>query len=609
MEKYIAGAEEQKDNAGTGNTKNQTKPVIVTNNSTGKPLENIIKLEANANTSFAIDASGNAYGWGDASSWASGYVRRAKLLNTVANVIDITSKYVLSGDGEVYSLKEQTKLPLVGKVVELDEGTDHIVMLTEAGNAYSIGDNTYGQLGNGNNVPSPNTLVAVRRNETDIFENIREIKAGDKFTVIITNDKKVYTVGINDDNELGVENTQLLDRNLPKQNLNCSNMIFASAGDNHVTVVKEDGTVYSWGNGKLGQLGNRKNKNSITPVMVGDYIIRTNTNKVVLGVDAETIVEGYVDYFNIFNNNVININYNSKDNSVAELTKPQSEEVTSGKIGIKITGKKVGTTIVTANQVGSGNVGVIQVEVIAKGETIEPNVITNGSHTISLRVDGKVFTWGDNEYGQLGTGNTQNHDEPVEVNFPEGTIITQIAAGEYHNVALDKDGNVWTWGRNNYYQIGKKGDKQVTPYKVTGLPKVIKIAAGSNNTMVITENNELYGWGFNAYGDLGLGNYLNKVLVTKVPGIKDIIDISGGKGHFIALSRAGEVYTTGSNLYGQLGIGENTETHKINEFTKLEITDKIGTISAGDLSNLATTVDGQVYSWGSNIYGQCRYRR
>ena len=148
--------------------------------------------------------------------------------------------------------------------------------------------------------------------------------------------------------------------------------------------------------------------------------------------------------------------------------------------------------------------------------TISPNVITNGSHTISLRTDGKVFTWGDNTYGQLGNGTVKTSDEPVEVTFPEGTIITQIAAGENHNVALDSNGNVWTWGRNNNYQIGNTRANQYTPYKVSNLPKVIKISAGNNNTMVITENNELYAWGLNAYGDLGLGTYTNKVLPKKV---------------------------------------------------------------------------------------------
>ena len=588
---------------GIGSGYNHESPVVVTD-IYKKQLQDIVKVEAGENVSFAITSKGKVYAWGN------GYSSRAQLLDLPENAVDITSKYVLTGDGKVYDISTKEQLSIVGKIVDLDEGTNHTVMLTNDGRAYAIGDNTYGQLSNGNNVPSETSPVAVRKDSENIFTGIKEIKAGDKTTVIVTTDGKVYACGMNDNNELGIENKEILDVNTPQENKNIENVISANIGVNHVVAIKENGEVYAFGYGKNGELGNRNDNNSITPVMVGNDIIRTNTNNVVLKVNQQTTIEGYVDYFNIFNNDIKNINYTSKDTSVATLEDIQENDNNdetqneSKKFKIKLSGKKTGTTIVTANQENTDNIGVIQVEVVPETEneiTISPNVITNGSHTISLREDGKVFTWGDNTYGQLGNGTVTTSDEPVEVTFPEGTIITQIAAGENHNVALDSNGNVWTWGRNNNYQIGNTRENQYTPYKVSNLPKVIKIAAGNNNTMVITENNELYAWGLNAYGDLGLGTYTNKVLPKKVKGVHDIIDISGGKSHYIVLNRAGEVFVTGSNLYGQLGIGNN-EIGKINEFQKVEIKDKIGTIDAGDISNIATTVDGYVYTWGGNTY-------
>ena len=593
----------EKGQLGTGSGYSNEEPVVV-KDIYRKQLQDIVKVEAGENVSFAITSKGKVYAWGN------GYSSRAQLLDLPENAVDITSKYVLTGDGKVYNISTKEQLPIVGKIVDLDEGTNHTVMLTNDGKAYAIGDNTYGQLSNGNNVPSETTPVAVRKNSENIFTGIKEIKAGDKTTVIVTTDGKLYACGMNDNNELGIENKEILDVNTPQENKNIENVISANIGTNHVIAIKEDGEVDAFGYGKNGELGSRNDKNSIIPVMVGKDIIRTNTNNVTLKVNQGTTIEGYVDYFNIFNNDIKNINYTSKDTSVATLEDIQENDVNdeaqneSKKFKIRLTGKKTGTTIVTSNQENTDNIGVIQVEVVPETEneiTISPNVITNGSHTISLRTDGKVFTWGDNTYGQLGNGTVKTSDEPVEVTFPEGTIITQIAAGENHNVALDSNGNVWTWGRNNNYQIGNTRANQYTPYKVSNLPKVIKISAGNNNTMVITENNELYAWGLNAYGDLGLGTYTNKVLPKKVKGIHDIIDISGGKSHYIALNRAGEVFVTGSNLYGQLGIGDN-EIGKINEFQKVEIKDKIGTIDAGDISNIATTVDGYVYTWGGNTY-------
>ncbi|MBR0375237.1 MAG: hypothetical protein IJH59_01630, partial [Firmicutes bacterium] len=585
---------------GYGSWADALEPKIVVD-SNDRQLKDIVRIEAGTNVSFAITSKGVAYGWGN------GYGLTAQKINA-QDVVDITSKYYLDGKGDVYSFDTGERISEVGLVAELDEGTDHTVMLTVNQEAYAIGDNTFGQLGNMNNNPSTVTPVALRKDIDNLFDNIKEVKAGDRFTIIVTNDGKIYTVGINNNNELGIENTQIQDRNTIEQTTTIEDAIFVDAGYGFASTITSNGTVYTWGLGTSGQLGNRRNLSSVEPVMVGDYIVRTTTNHVTLGVNEEKYVEGYVDYFNVFTHSEIGITYASKDRSIATLRAPEPNEESTRRFGIRIKGNKIGTTIVTASQDDSTNMGVIQVEVIDSNTGIEPNVVTNGTHTVSLRVDGKVFTWGDNTYGQLGLGTTKPTDEPTEVKFPteEGEAevqIVQIAVGENHTVALDSQGYVWVWGRNNYYQLGGQFEDKTSPYKLTELPKVTKIAAGNNNTMVITEDTELYAWGFNSYGDLGIGSFTNKVSITKVEGIKDIIDISGGRSHFIALNRAGKVFTTGSNLYGQLGI-DTSEIPRANQFTEVEIPEKIGSIDAGELSNITVSVDGHAYVWGGNTYSQ-----
>ena len=583
---------------GQGNGYNQLSPVVVYNTE-GKILEDIVKIEAGDEVSFAINSKGEVYAWG------KNYSSRAQRLNTKENVIDVTSKYILTGDGEVWDIAGENKLVIVGKISEIDEGTDHTVLLAENGLAYAVGDNTYGQLGNGNNVSSIDAAVAIRKNESDLFTGIKQIKAGDKTTVIVSNEGKVYACGMNDCYELGTDDKDILDINIPRQIENFDDNILVAIGTNHVTAVKSNGTVYDWGNGINGELGNRKNKASVEPVVVGDFIVRTTKNHVSMKVGQTETIEGRVEYFNLFTNDIKEINYSSKDSSVADvITNVNSDGIYEA----QITANAIGTTTLIASQTGSSNIGVIQVEVLQEeagqtGIVIEPNVVTTGSHTVSLRADGKVFTWGSNAFGQLGNGTTNDSDEPVEVNFKEGTIITQVAAGEEYSVALDSEGNVWTWGRNNYFQIGHTGGDQYTPYKVGGLPKAIKIAAGNYTTMVITENKELYGWGFNGYGNIGIGSYTNKVTASKVVGFEDVIDVSVGKNHTMTLTSDGNVYVTGSNLYGQLGNG-NEEIFKVNEFTKVNLPDVITTIDCGELSNAVITVNGNVYTWGQNAYGQ-----
>ena len=122
-------------------------------------------------------------------------------------------------------------------------------------------------------------------------------------------------------------------------------------------------------------------------------------------------------------------------------------------------------------------------------------VETNSNHVVTLKTNGTVWTYGNNTYGQLGTGTLENEDEPKQVIFgnseEEQVVIKQVLSGEFHSVALDTEGNVWTWGRNNYYQLGVSNiEYSATPIKVTGIPKVSRIACGNNSVMTITENRE-----------------------------------------------------------------------------------------------------------------------
>ena len=85
------------------------------------------------------------------------------------------------------------------------------------------------------------------------------------------------------------------------------------------------------------------------------------------------------------------------------------------------------------------------------------NVVGGGWHTITLVGNGSLFSWGYNYYGQLGDGTTTDRQSPVSVNMGgvlNGKNITQISAGYYHTIALSTDGFIFSWGENNYGQLG-----------------------------------------------------------------------------------------------------------------------------------------------------------
>ncbi len=588
---------------GNGTTANQVSQATVINIS-GNELSKIIRVEAHGDNSFAINEDGDVWAWG------KDFGNKATKLTDLKNVIDVSTSYFVKADGTAYRMSDLSKLTIVGTVRAMDEGVDHAVFLTTEGKAYAIGSNDYGQLGNGSTDVASTSVVAIRKDENHVFEDVVAIEAGDRYTLIQTADGSVYTTGLNENGRLGLD-LSTINVITPVKNTNISNVILISAGEDHAVVAKQDGTVYSWGKGTIGELGNRMMKDSVTPVMVGPYIIRTDKKNIVIGKNDSTIVKGYVDYFNILNKEVININSISKNTQVARvsnMTATEAEltedEVNAGYKAFKIEGINPGTTNIVLSENKANTNGILQVEVLPEaGITISPMVETASSFVATLKTNGTVWTYGQNTYGELGTGDNVNYDEPQQVIFPEGTVIKQIAVGEYHVAALDTEGNIWTWGRNNFYQLGVSSTSESnTPIKVTGIPKATRITAGTNSVMAVTEDNRLVAWGQNAYGELGNGQNVNKTTPVIIEGVHDVLDVQGGKNHYLVLKTTGELFTTGSNLYGQLGqdIGERT---RINTFNKIPSNLKYGSIAAGQTSNVAITIDGVAYVWGQNTFG------
>ena len=95
-------------------------------------------------------------------------------------------------------------------------------------------------------------------------------------------------------------------------------------------------------------------------------------------------------------------------------------------------------------------------------------IAVGGGHTIVLKSDGTVWTWGYNGFGQLGDGTTTNRTTPVQVSGLTG--VTAIATGGYHTVALKNDGTVWVWGGNQDAELGNVSRmNSLVPIKMNGL--------------------------------------------------------------------------------------------------------------------------------------------
>ncbi len=586
---------------GIGTTGDKELPIEISG------LSNIIKVKAVNNTTFALDNKGIVYAWGE------GYTKIPQKLSINYNVIDISRNYFLADDGKVRTLTGNSEIQLClrqnpdpeileivnEKIVQISEGTNHLLLLSESGKIYSYGDNVYGQLGDGGTLGKTNfisTVVSV--SEGNILENIIEVSAGNRFSLALTNSGKVYAWGINGQMQLGNNLMQDSWYAIMQQDLN--NIEKIDAGYYHSSAIDQQGDVWTWGNGKAGELGNYANDNYAKPQLVGKNIIETNTNNIVIEEQETFSLTSIFNTFNLYEEKDSNIVYESKDTSKVTVNSNTGEIVAISE----------GKSTVIAKEVVTNKIGVVQVRILKQGTfgennnlRIEPKSVTSGKHTLLLKVDGTVWTYGQNTYGQLGIGTQVSIDNPVKINFDEGVKIVDIACGEEHSMALDNNGNVYVWGRNNYYQLGNSVDTYKTiPTKLTGISNIIKISAGNSNSFAVTQDKIVYSWGLNANGECGVGSYTNKITITKSKYLTDIIDIEPGKNHTLALKSTGDVLVTGSNLYGELGNG-NHEIGKINVFAKVQSISNAVEIASGESHCIVIKDDGSVMVWGSNTYG------
>ncbi len=224
--------------------------------------------------------------------------------------------------------------------------------------------------------------------------------------------------------------------------------------------------------------------------------------------------------------------------------------------------------------------------------------------TIALKSDGTVWGWGSNRYGQLGDGTTTDRDHPVQEST-HATDWIQVTAGYTHTAAVKSNGTLWSWGENNSGQLGNNtSDDAHSPVQESSRSTYwIKATAGDGFTVAKTSDETLYAWGDNFWGQLGIDAIGNQDEPTPVDGGSGgWSDIATGWAHVVALKSNGEIWSWGYNAYGRLGDG-STETRRAPVQEATHATDW-KSIACGNSWSFAIKNDNTLYAWGENTYGQ-----
>ena len=376
---------------------------------------------------------------------------------------------------------------------------------------------------------------------------------------------------------------QLLSLFLAATTLALLGMLVAPPTDTHAAgSTIYPGPAWAWGNNGYGQLGNGTSTTSSTPVQVG-LSAATVVTAIAGGGDGGGVGHSLAL---TSSGQVLAWGYNG-DGQLGNGTNTDSNTPVS----VSLT---AGTTVTA----------------LAGG----------GFHSLALNSTGQVLAWGSNVDGQLGNGGIADTNTPVPVSLASGTTVTAIAGGGGHSLALTSTGRVLAWGNNSHGQLGNGTyTYSRTPVPVSlplgprGQPTIVTaIAAGALHSLALTTGGQVLAWGDNTYGQLGnggSGTLSNTPVFATLPLSTTVVTaIAGGGIHSLALTSDGGALAWGNNRYGQLGNGTTTSTGCACVPTPAQVNFAPGTIVAaiagGGVHSLALTSTGQVVGWGNNSSGE-----
>lgn len=257
----------------------------------------------------------------------------------------------------------------------------------------------------------------------------------------------------------------------------------------------------------------------------------------------------------------------------------------------------------------------------ALADTTVQQVSSSGLHTLALTSSGDVLSWGHNAQGQLGDGTQTNRPAPIVVDFGAhlgDSSVTSIVAGTNHSLALTDDGRIFGWGSNTNGQLGTGDTTRAlhpVPADTSSIPDgrtVTSIDTAQVHSAAVLDDGSVYGWGNNFNGQLGLGNWTTSLVPTHMtrtgPGGLVVEQVALGYYNSLVRTADGTVHATGYGFYGQNGTGVDgamANTRSLTPVSTAGVLDgaRVVDIAAEGHRVNAVLEDGTAVGWGRSYLG------
>jgi alpha-tubulin suppressor-like RCC1 family protein len=391
-----------------------------------------------------------------------------------------------------------------------------------------------------------------------------------------------------------------------------------AGGGNQTVAIKTDGTLWTWGIGNQGRLGVNDTSNRITPVTTfaggtdWKQVSAFNQGTVAIKTDGTLWGWGGNNFGQLGTNDLT-----QRNTPVTTFAGGTNWKQVSGG-GSHTVAIKTDGTLWTWGYNGRAQLGTndttnrsTPVTTFAGGTNWKQILLNpNANHTSAIKTDGTLWTWGYNSTGQLGTNDTTNRSTPVTT-FAGGTNWKQVSGGNNHTAAIKTDGTLWTWGSPVGVNVGfvitpvttLSGGNNWADTPTSDPEDLYTLSSGFYHTAAIKTDGTLWTWGGGSSGQLGTNDLTQRnTPVTTFAGGTNWKQVSGGNNHTAAIKTDGTLWTWGINSTGQLGT--NDITNRSTPVTTFAGGTNWKQVSGGNYYTLAIKTDGTLWTWGINNTGK-----